>query len=141
MMEQEQINTLITIAKQNLLKDGSLTSVAFLEGRDKNLEIVALECDKEQFLPYLHKKLLSGAYKSYVLMVESWFVSRNETPKIDGFVVSEQKDRKEAIVVHFQDEIGRQRVTIIPFERNNKEITFLKEQSTDNFEGRFKIWR
>ena len=40
MMEQEQINTLITIAKQNLLKDGSLTSVAFLEGRDKNLEMM-----------------------------------------------------------------------------------------------------
>lgn len=138
-MKEETINGIIGVAKQNIIRDGSLMPVVFLEGRDKKIGMVALpqmenEQMKSRVYDLLGNILKQGLTDSYLLLMDSWMVEgKNPGSKpIESVKPSQHPDRQSAITAYHQNDRGESRIYVIPYKKCEDEVVFGEVRKIDN---------
>lgn len=154
-MEQKLINTFIRIARENLKKFKHLVPIVFLEERDGQITMVAMEGDfnsqqvKEKYANKMRNLLETGNFKSFLFISEAWTIKRKNLSEDDAHKIrpSEQPDRIETIIITYKEDMGEGFMQSSPFSREGEEIKFLQSErfkTNDNntLAGRFwDVWR
>lgn len=141
-MEAKTIEAFKDKAKENLIKDGWLLPIAALEDRQNKITIIGFTQENKQqenqMEETIRKQLLTGQYKSYLLIQDIWYVI---TKKPTGIKPSQNKDRKEAIIIIYQTEEGDKQSIMIPYIKENNEYKFEKEMISNQLGKYENIWR
>lgn len=141
-METKTIEAFKDKAKENLIKDGWLLPIAVLEDRQNKITIIGFtqenKQEENQMKETIRKQLLTGQYKSYLLIQDIWYVI---TKKPTGIKPSQNKDRREAIIIIYQTEEGDKQSVMIPYTKGNNEYKFEKEMISKQIGKYENIWR
>lgn len=134
MTEQEIIdsaNRILAKAKELLVRDGRVASVAFI-CRGKNEEAIFDMTFKDEQQKRLNQhvllQIMRGKDISAVITVDEAWMGMDKPGKPNPTMPSKRKDRQECIVVNALTRSGFRRTYLQPFKRDKNKIIFLEGQ-------------
>ncbi len=147
-MKKDKLNKLLSIAQENLTKDGKLLPVAFLELEDNSEEIIGISDMPEEHINRAFMLFRLGArafldFKKKVnkisFLSEVWY-SKQDAKKKGKKIIQPRLDpnRKEAIMIIEADNKGKTDIAIKPFTKEKGKIVFINDPNIEKSKGEKK---